>query len=102
MERKIAVVLSLIACSLLWGPMKATGQSGARNGEWHTYGADLGSTRYSSLDQIDRTNFSQLEVAWRFKTDNLGARPEFNFESTPLMANGVLYTTAGSHRSVIA
>ena len=41
-------------------------------------------------------------MAWRFKTDNLGPRPEFQFESTPLMANGVVYSTAGTRRSVIA
>ena len=105
MNRKLyqlAVALTLIACSMLWTPVKVTGQSGAKNGEWRTYGADLGSTRYSPLDQINRENFSKLEVAWRFKTDNLGPRPEFNFESTPLMVNGVLYSTAGSRRAVIA
>ena len=78
------------------------GQSGAKNGEWRTYGGDLGSTRYSPLDQINASNFNKLEVAWRFKTDSLGPRPEFNFEGTPLMANGVLYATAGSRRAVVA
>ena len=43
------------------------------------------STRYSPLDQINADNFNKLEVAWRFKTDSLGPRPEFNFQSTPLM-----------------
>ena len=47
-------------------------------------------------------NFSNLEVAWRFKTDNLGPRPEINFESTPLMVNGVVYSTAGTRRAVVA
>ena len=47
-------------------------------------------------------NFSKLQVAWRFKTDNLGPRPEFNFEGTPLMANGVIYSTAGTRRAVVA
>jgi len=77
-------------------------QRGAANGEWRTYGGDLGHTRYAPLDQIDAKNFSSLEVAWRFKTDNLGPRPEFQFESTPLVANGILYSTAGSRRAVIA
>ena len=70
--------------------------------EWRTYGADLANTRYSPLDQINRSNFSKLEVAWRFKTDGLGPRPEFNLESTPLMVGGVLYTTAGTRRAVVA
>ena len=73
-----------------------SGQSGTKNGEWRTYGGDLGNTRYSPLDQINAANFSKLEVAWRFKTDNLGPRPEFNLQSTPLMVNGVLYSTAGT------
>ena len=60
------------------------------------------STRYSPLDQINADNFNKLEVAWRFKTDSLGPRPEFNLQSTPLMVNGVLYTTAGTRRAVVA
>ncbi len=77
-------------------------QSGAKNGEWRTYGGDLGNTRYSPLTQITADNFNRLEVAWRFSTANLGPRPEFNMESTPLMVNGVLYSTAGSRRDVVA
>jgi quinoprotein glucose dehydrogenase len=80
----------------------ASGQSGAKNGEWPTYGGDLGSTRYSPLSQIRADNFNQLDVAWRFKTDSLGPRPEYQLEATPLMVKGVLYTTAGSRRAVIA
>jgi len=78
------------------------GQTGAQNGEWRSYGGDIGHTRYSPLDQIDASNFNKLELAWRFKTDNLGPRPEYQFESTPLMAKGVLYSTAGSRRAVVA
>jgi quinoprotein glucose dehydrogenase len=77
-------------------------QSGAKNGEWRSYGGDLGNTRYSPLDQINASNFDKLEVAWRFNTANLGPRPEFNLEATPLMAGGVLYTVAGSRRDVVA
>ena len=96
-------------CLILWVlwtmSTPATAQSGGRQspaGEWRSYGADLASTRYSPLDQINAGNFKNLEVAWRFKTDNLGPRPEFNLESTPLVANGVLYTTAGTRRAVAA
>jgi len=74
----------------------------AADGEWRTYGGDLGNMRYSPLDQINAANFSKLEVAWRFKTDALGPRPEFYFQSTPLMVRGRLYSTAGSRRAVVA
>src|SRR5438874_222547 len=77
-------------------------QTGAKNGEWRTYGGDLGNTHYSPLDQINAANFNSLQIAWRFKTDNLGPQPEFNLESTPLVANGVLYSTAGTRRAVVA
>src|SRR5256886_11336655 len=77
-------------------------QSGAKNGEWPTYGGDLGNTHYSPLDQINAANFDKLQVAWRFKTDNLGPRPEANLEATPLMVNGVVYSTGGTRRAVVA
>jgi len=95
---RLAPVL-LLAFSM---PAPLVGQSGAKNGEWRSYAGDVGSTRYSPLDQINGANFNKLEVAWRFKTDNLGPRPEFQYEGTPLMANGVLYATAGSRRAVVA
>ena len=78
------------------------GQSRAKDTEWPTYGADLAGTRYRALDQINASNFSKLEVAWRFRTENIGNRPEYKLEGTPLMVNGVIYTTAGSRRAAIA
>jgi quinoprotein glucose dehydrogenase len=73
-----------------------------KNGEWPHYTGDLAGTRYSPLDQINAGNFNKLEVAWRFKTDNLGTRPEYKLEGTPLVVKGMLYTTAGTRRSIIA
>ena len=93
----LPVVLVLLATG---APLGA--QTGAPGGEWPTYGGDLGHTRYAALDQIDAGNFDELEIAWRFKTDNLGPVPEYQFQSTPLMVNGVVYSTAGSRRSVAA
>ena len=80
----------------------AAAQTGAAGGEWRTYGGDLGHTRYAPLDQIDAGNFGDLEVAWRFKTDNLGPVPEYRFQSTPLVVDGVMYTTAGSRKAVVS
>ena len=71
-------------------------------GEWPSYGGDAGHTRYSPLDRIDATNFDDLEIAWRFRTDNLGPSPEFKLEGTPVMAGGVLYATGGTRRAVVA
>jgi quinoprotein glucose dehydrogenase len=98
--RKVAL-LSL-ASALVWLNVGASAQVKAKLGEWWTYGGDLASTRYSPLDQINKDNFKNLEVAWRFKTDFLGPRPEFNFQSTPLEVDGLLYSTAGTRRAVVA
>jgi glucose dehydrogenase len=81
---------------------QAPGFPSTKNGEWPYYTADVRGSRYSPLDQINGANFNQLEVAWRFKTDNLGTRPEFKLEGTPLMVKGVIYATGGTRRSVVA
>ena len=70
--------------------------------EWRTYGADLASTRYSPLDQINKDNFKDLEIAWRLNTNPFGARPDNLYSATPLMIKGTLYTTVGSRRGVAA
>jgi quinoprotein glucose dehydrogenase len=100
MIRKVFSVTLMAALALTTVGLR--GQTKAKVGEWPTYGGDLASTRYSPLDQINKDNFSKLEVAWRLKTDFLGPRPEFNFQGTPLMVDGIVYSTAGSRRAVVA
>jgi quinoprotein glucose dehydrogenase len=99
MRRRIFVAAIALACLTA---VSLGGQTGAPAGEWRAYGGDARNMRYSPLEQINATNFSRLEVAWRFKTDSLGPRPEFQFESTPLMIGGVVYSTGGSRRAVVA
>ena len=105
-----SVVAFGLALGLAWSTAHLAGQEGrvpaslatTKAGEWSSYGRDLANTRYSPLDQINASNFSKLELAWRFKTDFLGPRPEFKLEGTPLMVNGRLFATAGTRRAVIA
>ena len=92
--------LAVVAILLVAGA--AAAQQGARDGEWRYYGADSGSTKYSALDQIDRDNVADLQIAWRWRTDNFGPRVDFNYQATPLMVGGVLYTSAGWRRNVVA
>src|ERR1041384_6029612 len=95
---RFVLVLALLSVALAWMTMGVTGQSGSKNstsvyttknGEWPAYCGDNAGSRYSPLDQINAEHFNKLEVAWRFKTDNLGTRPEFKLEGTPLMVNGM-------------
>jgi quinoprotein glucose dehydrogenase len=97
----VLAVVGFIWMTLGVGGQSDSGRAG-KTVEWPTYSGDLKGTRYSPADQIDASNFNQLEIAWRFKTDNLGPFPEYKLEGTPLMVKGVLYTTAGTRRSVIA
>ena len=96
----LASVVGLAAAARLSG--QAPGLPSTKNGDWTHYTADVRGSRYSPLDQINASNFNELEVAWRFKTDNLGTRPEFKLEGTPLMVKGVVYATGGTRRSVVA
>lgn len=95
MKRNTSILLVL--CGIA-----AQAQHGATNGEWRFYGGDAGSTKYSSLDRINAANVNKLEIAWRWKAENFGPRPDYNWEVTPLMIGGVLYFTAGSRRDAIA
>src|SRR3981081_583529 len=103
--------LALLVIALAWvaprvsgqaGQAAATGQPSTKNVDLSLCTADLRGSKYSPLAQINASNFNKLEVAWRFKTDNLGARPEFKLEGTPLAIKGVLYRTAGTRRSGVA
>jgi quinoprotein glucose dehydrogenase len=87
-----------------------------KSGEWAFYGGDVRATKYSPLDQINADNVKELRIAWRHPAvplDIANAYPEVvaelpgreknllndesrnNFESTPLMVNGVLYAVNG-------
>ena len=65
-------------------------------GEWRYWGGDAWSTRYSSLDQINASNFGSLEVAWQWSASPLGA--DEYYRTTPLYANGRLFTVATTRR----
>jgi quinoprotein glucose dehydrogenase len=101
--RRRHLLLGLFVIVATWA-LPGSGQKGAAlNGEWRAYRGDPGSTAYSPLGQIDRTNVSTLEPAWTWKFDNFGdAAQTTTTETTPLMVDGVLYFTAGQRRSVVA
>jgi quinoprotein glucose dehydrogenase len=92
----------VFVAGLLGAALVLSAQARFKETEWPTHGADLAASRYRPLDQINASNFNQLEIAWRFKTDSIGNRSEFKLEGTPLMISGVLYATAGSRRAAVA
>src|SRR6516225_6689959 len=77
-----------LTAGLVWMALDASAQSRAgvqarpqssvwrqKETEWASYTADIRGTRYRPLDQIKGSNFNKLEIAWRFKTANLGPFP---------------------------
>lgn len=86
-----------LAFGLLIGST-AVAQQDASQGEWLQFGGDVANTKYSPLDQIDRSNFAELTIAWRWHPDIQQRVAEADtrvepgqFKPTPLMVDGVLY-----------
>jgi quinoprotein glucose dehydrogenase len=67
---------------------------------WPAYGGDAGGTRYSPLNQMTQTNVDQLQVAWVFRTGDLGQGTKdwtrSAFEATPILYDNTLYLTTSS------
>jgi quinoprotein glucose dehydrogenase len=99
MSRVIRRLAYTLVTALVLSAPAGLAQHGATDGEWRSYAGDTGSTRYAPLDQITRDNVKALEVAWSWKFDNFGGGTS---ETTPIMANGMLYFTVGQRRNVIA
>lgn len=112
MDRLTARRIGMVACGLglaALGLVRASrsdavqGRATVRGnvpGEWRYWGGDAWSTRYSSLDQINAANFGSLEVAWQWSASPLGA--DEYYRTTPLYANGRLYTVATTRRVAAA
>mgnify|MGYP003337916884 FL=1 len=73
---------------------------GNKPGEWRYWGGDAWSTRYSPLDQINEGNFKSLQVAWQWNAAKDG--DDEYYRTTPLYANGRLFTVATTHRYTYA
>jgi quinoprotein glucose dehydrogenase len=78
-----------------------------RNGEasdWPAYGNDLGGSRYSPLNQINRNNVKELRAVWTYRTgdvaDNSRTAETSQFEATPIMIEGTLYLSTPFNRVI--
>ena len=101
MRQLLSASLAVLA---LAGTAEAqNGQSLVRGnvpGEWRYWGGDAWSTRYSPLDQINARNFDSLQVAWQWNASAFGA--DEYYRTTPLYANGRLFTVATTRRIAAA
>src|SRR6185369_6000107 len=86
MRWPVAILLALASV--------AYAQSSTDSG-WPAYGGDPGGARYSPLAQINRSNVTQLRVAWTYRTGALQPETPLNrkaaFEATPILLDGTLF-----------
>src|SRR6186713_2991962 len=69
--------------------------------QWGSYGGDPGGNRHSPLTQITRGNVEQLEIAWTYRTGELGAdfarADTLTFEATPILVRDSLYLSTATN-----
>jgi len=91
---------ALFISSFLLVPISAIAQYGAPDGNWPHYAGDQGSTKYSGLSQIDKGNFKNLEIAWRWESvdkdlTELTRFTPFYMRGTPVVVDGIAYVSTG-------
>jgi quinoprotein glucose dehydrogenase len=100
----VAATVSLVVAGVLVAQAARSPQPalvrGNAYGEWRYWGADAWSSRYSPLDQINASNFDSLQVAWQWNAGAFG-KDEY-YRTTPLYANGRLFTVATTRRVATA
>src|SRR5580692_12847812 len=100
MRRKMLPLgLAAAAAVAVW---TLAGSAADKDGDWPAYSGDKGSTKYSPLDQINRSTIKHLRIAWRqsgVPAELKGLFPDANaptnWENTPLMVGGLLYMSSG-------
>jgi quinoprotein glucose dehydrogenase len=68
--------------------------------EWQVYGGDLGSTKYSNLDQINRSNVQELELAWRFRVPDMKEGKRSTMQFNPIVADGVMFVSTPGQKAI--
>src|SRR5262249_24583045 len=102
--RLLSAVVALAAA--LCVSVNLAGQTGASAAkgetEWRFFGRGIGATRYLPANQINASNGPGLRVAWAWAARDFGPLPSPQMQVSPLIVDGVMYTTAGVNRDVVA
>ena len=101
---KYSLKMLALSAGILAAAPSAWAQHGTSvaEGDWPDYNGNMAAQRYSPLDQINADNVDDLQLAFEFDTRHFGSQQEFTATFTPLEVDGVLYTTIGAQRDVIA
>src|SRR5262249_52602586 len=107
MMRRALASCGIVLCLLVQAAIGQGPRSDKREfqrGEWRAYGHDPGGTRYSTLDQINRSNVSKLKVAWTYRTgdynDGKKTRSATTWQHTPLFVDGTMYIATPFNRVI--
>ena len=84
----------LLACS-----PEISQENASTDGDWRHHGGNHNSDKYAPLDQINASNFSELELAWRYRSPDLDlpedlAYPTGDYRAVPLVVNGIMYVNS--------
>lgn len=101
---KYSLKMLALSAGILAATPSAWAQHGTsvEEGDWPDYNGNMAAQRYSPLDQINADNVDDLQIAFEFDTRHFGSQQEFTATFTPLEVDGVLYTTIGAQRDVVA
>jgi alcohol dehydrogenase (cytochrome c) len=90
-HKLLAAAVLLLTLLGMAGPAQVTSQrllqAGRELQNWLTYNGNFQGTHYSGLDQIKTANVAGLDLKWVYQANSLE-----DFEATPLVADGVMYT----------
>jgi len=64
--RRLNTLVTVVLVFLCLGDDSLVAQYGATNGEWRSYAGDVGSTKYSPLEEITAANFKELQIRWHW------------------------------------
>ncbi len=103
---KTLVLLCMLPTLLLSCTPEVEIQPAEVIGEWRHHGGTHASDKYSALDQIDASNFTELEIVWRWQSADLRlpedlSYPTGDYRAVPLVINGTMYTNT-NHGQVVA
>jgi quinoprotein glucose dehydrogenase len=102
--RFATVATFILATSAAAAQVSAQQSSDGAFADWPYYGSDPGGNRYSPLTQINRTNITQLKIAWEYHTGDLsdgsGGRRVSAFETTPIVAHDTMYFSTPFNRVI--
>jgi glucose dehydrogenase len=85
-----AVAIAGVGAGHTSGAVAAQGRQAARTVDWALHNLDLAGTRYSPMDQINRSNVKTLVPRWLFQH---GVIDGVSNQTTPIVVDGVMYVT---------